>query len=102
MRSYTGQFQIPNGISFLNNNEVLIADSSNCRIQRLNIQTEAIVASLGRKGREKGEFGMPINVTVDDKERIVVTEWDNHRIQVMSKEGESIFTFGDDGPEKLH
>ena len=101
-RSYTGQFQFPNGISFLNNNEVLIADSSNCRIQRLNIQTEAIVASLGRKGREKGEFGMPINVTVDDKERIVVTEWDNHRIQVMSKEGESIFTFGDDGPEKLH
>ena len=45
---------------------------------------------------------MPINVTVDDKERIVVTEWDNHRIQVMSEEGESIFTFGDDGPEKLH
>ena len=57
--------------------------------------------SFGKKGREKGEFGNPMNVTVDNKERIVVTEWGNGRIQVVSKEGESIFTFGDKGPEKL-
>ena len=43
----------------------------------------------------------PVYVTVDDEERIVVTESSNHRIQVMSKEGRSIFTFGDKGPEKL-
>ena len=36
-RSHTGQFQFPNGISFLNDNKVLIADLGNCRIQRLNI-----------------------------------------------------------------
>ena len=36
-RSHTGQFQFPNGISFLNDSEVLIADLGNCRIQRLNI-----------------------------------------------------------------
>ena len=99
--SNTGQFQYPNGISFFNDNEVLIADSGNCRIQRLNIQTGTVVKSFGKRGREKGEFGRPLDVTVDDKERIVVTEWDNNRIQVMSKEGESIFTFGDKGPEKL-
>ena len=57
--------------------------------------------SFGKKGREKGEFGNPMNVTVGNKERIVVTEWGNGRIQVMSKDGESIFTFGDKGPEKL-
>ena len=60
-----------------------------------------MIKSFGKRGREKGEFGRPLDVTVDDKERIVVTEWDNNRIQVMSKEGESIFTFGDKGPEKL-
>ena len=38
---------------------------------------------------------------MDDEERIIVTEWGNGRIQVMSKDGESIFTFGDKGPEKL-
>ena len=100
--SNTGQFWYPSGISFLNDNEVLIADNGNSRIQRLNIQTGTVVKSFGKKGREKGEFGNPVNVTVDNKERIVVTEWGNGRIQVMSKEGESIFTFGDKGPEKLH
>ena len=99
--SNTGEFQYPNGISFLNDNEVLIADSGNYRLQRLNIQTGTVVKSYGKKGRKKGEFSWPIDVTVDDEERIVVTERDNNRIQVMSKEGESIFTFGDKGPEKL-
>ena len=99
--SNTGQFLSPDSISFLNDDEVLIADSGNCRIQQLNIQTGTVVKSFGKEGREKGEFDRPIDVTVDDDERIVVTEWGNHRIQVMSKEGESIFTFGDKGPEKL-
>ena len=98
--SNTGEFQYPNGISFLNDNEVLIADSGNYRLQRLNIQTGTVLKSYGKKGRKKGEFSWPIDVTVDDEERIVVTERDNNRIQVMSKEGESIFTFGDKGPEK--
>ena len=100
--SNTGQFQYPHGISFCNDNEVLIADLGNCRIQRLNIQTGTIVKSFGKFGQEKGELGNPVDVTVDDVERIIVTERENNRIQVMSKEGESIFTFGDKGPEKLH
>ena len=101
-RSHTGQFQFPNGISFLNDNEVLIVDLGNCRIQRVNIQTGTVVKSFGKEGRQKGEFGGPVDVTVDDDERIVVTEWGNNRIQVMSKEAESIFTFGDKGPENLY
>ena len=101
-RSHTGQFQFPNGISFFNDNEVLIVDLGNCRIQRVNVQTGTVVKSFGKEGRQKGEFSGPVDVTVDDDERIVVTEWGNNRIQVMSKEAESIFTFGDKGPEKLH
>ena len=57
--------------------------------------------SFGKKGTEKGEFDRPIDVIVDDQKRIVVTEWGNGRIQVMSKDGQSIFTFGDKGPGKL-
>ena len=33
--------------------------------------------------------------------RIVVTEFSNKRIQLLSREGETISTFGDVGPEKL-
>ena len=99
--SNTGQFQYPDGISLLNDNEVLIANLGNSTIQRLNIHTGTVVKSFGKNGEEKGELGNPIDVTVDDEGRVVVTEWGNNRIQVMSDEGQSIFTFGDKGPEKL-
>ena len=56
--------------------------------------------SFGKFGKGKGELNNPVDVTVNDEGSIVVTERDNNRIQVMSKEGESIFTFGDKGPEK--
>ena len=81
--SNTGEFQHPEGISFLNDNEVLIADYGNNRIQRLNIHTGTMVKSFGRKGKEKGELNNPVDVAVDDEERITVTECGNHRIQVM-------------------
>ena len=81
--SNTGEFQHPEGISFLNDNEVLIADYGNNRIQRLNIHTGTVVKSFGRKGKEKGELNNPVDVAVDDEERITVTECGNHRIQVM-------------------
>ena len=38
---------------------------------------------------------------MDDKEQIVVSDYNNNRIQVLAKNGENIFTFGDIGPEKL-
>ena len=97
-----GQFQFPRGVSYLNDNEILVADKDNHRIQQIDIQTGTVVKSFGKCGAGKGEFKNPYDVCLDDKERIVVTEPGNNRIQVMSKEGESIFTFGDSGPEKLY
>ena len=96
-----GRFQSPRGVSYLNDNEILVADEDNHRIQQVDIQTGIVVKSFGKGGAGKGEFKQPYDVCLDDEERIVVTEFGNDRIQVMSKEGESIFTFGDSGPEKL-
>ena len=38
---------------------------------------------------------------MDKERRIVVTEYSNDRIQVMSREGETISVFGNIGQEKL-
>ena len=97
-----GQFQSLAGVSYLNDNEILVADGDNHRIQQINIQTGTVVKSFGKCGTGKGEFKNPFDVCLDDEGRIVVTEYGNNRIQVMSKEGESILTFGDSGPEKLN
>ena len=100
--SNSGQFWFPNGVSFLNDNEILIADFGNHRIQHVNIKTGTVVKTFGKLGAGKGEFKNPTNVCLDDKERIVVADYNNNRIQVISKEGETYFTFGDSGPEKLN
>jgi len=97
-----GEFSLAAGVSYVNDNEILIADQGNHRIQHLNILTGTVVKSFGKYGAGKGEFEDPVDVCLDDKGRIVVTEWGNHRIQVLSQEGETISIFGDRGPEKLN
>ena len=96
-----GQFEQPKGVSYSNDKEILVADFGNDRIQHIDIQTGTVLKSFGQLGSEKGKLNGPYDVCLDDEERIVVIECGNHRIQVISKEGESIFTFGDRGPEKL-
>ena len=96
-----GQFISPFGVFFVNNNEILIADQCNHRIQHINIQTGTVVKIFGKHGVGKGEFKNPLDVCLDDEGRIVVTDCINHRIQVLSQEGETISIFGDSGPEKL-
>ena len=95
-----GQFKYPNGMSFLNNNEILITDQLNHRIQHI-IRTGTVVKTFGKKGERKGHFKTPFNICLDETERIVVTEFHNIRVQVMSKEGEALFAKGDSGPKKL-
>lgn len=94
-----GQFNRPIGVTYLNENEILIADQWNHRIQLSDIQTGNCVKCFGKRGVL--EMRNPVAVCLDE-ELIVVTEYNNHRIHVMSKDGESIFTFGDSGTEKLN
>ena len=96
------QFKNPSGVSFLSDNEILIADQLNHRIQHINIQTGTVMKCFGKYGAGKGEFTNPLDVRLDDEGHIVVTEWGNHRIHVLSKEGQTISIFGDSGQEKLN
>ena len=93
-----GQFKNPKGIIYLNANEILIADAWNNRIQHVDVQTGTFMKGFAAKG----EFSVPVDVCLDEQHRIVVTEYVNHKIQVITREGETIFTFGDSGPQKLN
>ena len=96
-----GQFSFPCGVTYLNDDEILIADAGNCRIQQVDVQTGTVVKSFGKLGTGKGEFYYPTHVCLDEERHIVVTDNGNNRIQVMSREEESISIFGDSGPGKL-
>ena len=97
-----GPFNYPEGVTYLNDNEILIADVPNNRIQHVDVQTGTFVKSFGKCGAAKGEFSVPCDVCLDEQHRIVVTEFGNNRIQVMTQQGETISIFGDSGPEKLN
>ena len=97
-----GQLNKPDDVTFLNDDEILVADQCNHRIQQLNVQTGNFVKSFGKKGSGDGEFKNPGSVCITgDRRFIVVTEYSNSRIQVFTMDGEPVFKFGDSGPERL-
>ena len=100
-RENAGPFNHPWGVTYLNDDEILIADQWNHRIQQIDVQTGTVVKSFGNVAKGKGEFSRPVDVCLDKQNRIVVTELNNDRIQIITQEGETITMFGDSGPEKL-
>jgi len=96
-----GQLNDPCGVTYLNDDEILVADELNHRIQQFNVQTGNFVKSFGKKGTGEGEFQLPESVCVDGEGRLVVADYNNNRIQVLTKDGKPVFKFGDSGSEKL-
>ena len=97
-----GQFDSPIDVTFLNDDEILVADECNHRIQQLNVQTGNFVGSFGKKGSRNGELENPLSVgIISDGRFIAVADHFNSRIQVFTMDGEPVFKFGDSGPERL-
>ena len=97
-----GQVLYPADITYLNDDNILVADQCNHRIQQFNVQTGNSVKSFGKEGTRGGEFQNPVSVCVDDESRVIVADYHNNRIQVLSQDGEPLFQFGNSGPEKLN
>ena len=69
-----GEFIGSYGVTYLNDDEILIADPNNDRIKQINIQTGTVVKTFGKEGEGTGEFFYPTDVCLDEERRIVVTE----------------------------
>ena len=96
-----GQLNSPIDVTYLNDDNILVADELNHRIQQFNVQTGDFVKSFGKKGTRDGKFQSPVSVCVDDEGLVIVADGRNYRVQVLSQDGEPLFKFGDSGPEKL-
>ena len=97
-----GQLNRPTDVTYLNDDNILVADQLNHRIQQFNVQTGNYEKSFGKKGTGDGEFENPVTVCVDEEGRVIVADFYNNRIQVLSQDGEPLFKFGDSGPEILN
>ena len=96
-----GQLSRPSDITYLNDDNILVVDELNHRIQQFNVQTGNSVKRFGKRGTRDGEFQNPTGIRLDEEGRVIVADCKNNRIQVLSQDGEPLFQFGNSGPEKL-
>ena len=96
------QLNHPTDVTFLDDDEILVADELNHLIQQFNVQSGEFVKSFGKKGTGDGEFKNPTSVCMDNKGHVVVTDYVNSGIQVLTKDGVPVFKFGDREPTLDH
>ena len=54
-------------------------------------------SKFGTEGTRPGQFNRPASVCLDSLGRLIVTDKDNHRMQVFTQEGEFLLKFGEKG-----
>ena len=96
-----GHFKHPSDVTFLNDDEILVADEWNHRIQQFNVRTGNAMKIFGRKGARDGEFQNPLSVCTDEQEQVIVSDWLNDRIQISTANGQPLLTVGTSGPQHI-
>ena len=100
--SEDGQFNSPCGIDVDEEGRIIVCDTWNHRIQVFD-NDGSFLHSFGSKGSSEGssegQFFEPTSVVVDRDGNIVISDYGNHRIQVMDIEGNFIRCFGTRGSD---
>jgi sugar lactone lactonase YvrE len=84
-----GQFDFPRGMTVDNAGNILVADTSNGRIQKFS-PTGAFISLIGKTGRSEGELQEPNGLAVDSSGNIYVADVGNQRVQKLTGAGKFI------------
>ena len=88
-------------LAYLNDDEILVADEWNGRIQQFNGQTGNSVKRFGKGQPGDDEFENLVSACMNGEGHVVVGDCWNSRIQVLTKDGKPVLKFGDSGQGKL-
>ena len=81
------------GVALTQDGHIVVADSSNYRLQVLTVEG-AIVAAVGSRGSQPLQFHYTRDIAVDRNGRLFVTELWNHRVQVLNPDLSFSHCFG--------
>ena len=103
-RVVEGKCYYPRGIDLDGEDGLVLADTWCHRIQRFKFNSESGEAefekSVGSKGDGEGQFNLPQSVRISQETGdVYVCDKDNHRIQVLDRELQFKFSFGERGDE---
>ncbi len=91
-----GEINRPSGLAFDRDDNLLVADGSNNRIQKFD-RNGRFLAKWGGAGKGDGQFDLPWGIEVDTRGDIYVADWRNDRIQKFSRDGKFLMKFGSAG-----
>jgi len=90
------EFVHPTGIAIDKElNRLYVVDTKAHHVKAFDIATKELLFTIGKRGKEDGEFNFPTNLSVDRRNNnIVVCDTQNFRIQIFNKDGKFIRRFG--------
>ncbi|XP_026816257.1 RING finger protein nhl-1 isoform X3 [Rhopalosiphum maidis] len=94
--SEPGYFTWPRGVAVGPDNLIVVADSSNHRIQVFD-NNGKILKDFGSYGNSEGEFDCLAGVAVNRIGQYIIADRYNHRIQVLDPSGRFLRSFGSQG-----
>lgn len=94
--SEPGCFTWPRGIAVGPDNSIVVADSSNHRVQVFD-SNGIFVKEFGQYGNGEGEFDCLAGVAVNRIGQYIIADRYNHRIQVLDPSGRFLRAFGSQG-----
>ena len=102
-----GQFRQPVDVAVDSRGRIIVADAGNNRIEIFDASGR-FLSTFGSAVTEgdpsvppaNGQFRRPSNVTVDDRDNIIVTDRFNGRLQVFDRDGKHLFTLSNRTGEK--
>ncbi|GFR26853.1 RING finger protein nhl-1 [Trichonephila clavata] len=91
-----GCFTWPRGVTVGNDNNIVVADSNNHRVQVFT-SSGKFIQQFGSYGSADGEFDCLAGITVNRIGQYIVSDRYNHRLQVFDPNGRFIRAFGCEG-----
>ena len=91
----------PQGLATMREGHLIVAECGKHCITIIDPTNGRKIRSFGQRGSGKLQFNDPYGVAVTQNGRIVVAEWSNHRLQVLTAEGTFIATVGSEGSQPL-
>ncbi|OWF42353.1 RING finger protein nhl-1-like [Mizuhopecten yessoensis] len=93
------QFTWPRGVATTRENNILVADSSNHRVQVFD-SVGKFVKVFGSYGQGEGEFDCLSGIAVNSFGQVIISDRYNHRIQVYNRHCEFELAFGTEGSDQ--
>ena len=82
-----GQFSEPHGLVLVDDT-LYVTDSSLHRVQMFAASTGKYIGQFGgSRGEGHGQLSTPLGITYDGKDRILVADFNNRRVQVFNMDG---------------